>query len=83
MESKNQNLLENNLNLNTINNQSSTASEDLQIDYKGDDIEIGFNSRYIMDLVNNLEDEEKIRWPTIFQYVLGGLLHTHNYNPKI
>ena len=52
------NLLENNLNLNTINNQSSTASEDLQIDYKGDDIEIGFNSRYIMDLVNNLEDEE-------------------------
>ena len=52
------NLLENNLNLNTINNQSSTASEDLQLDYKGDDIEIGFNSKYIMDLVNNLEDEE-------------------------
>ena len=46
------------MNLNTINNQSSTASEDLQLDYKGDDIEIGFNSRYIMDLVNNLEDEE-------------------------
>ena len=26
-----------------------------------------------------IEDEEKIRWPTIFQYVLGGLLHTHNF----
>ena len=51
-------LQENNLNLNTINNQSSTASEDLQLDYKGDDIEIGFNSRYIMDIVNNLEDED-------------------------
>ena len=34
------------------------SSEDLQIDYKGDNIEIGFNSKYIMDIVNNLEDEE-------------------------
>ena len=26
-----------------------------------------------------IEDEEKIRWPTIFQYILGGLLHSHNF----
>ena len=51
-------LLNNILNLNTINNESSTASEDLNIIYDGDDIEIGFNSKYIMDIVNNLEDEE-------------------------
>ena len=51
-------LLENILNLNTINNESSTASEDLTINYKGDEIEIGFNSKYIMDIVNNLEDDE-------------------------
>ena len=51
-------LLQNVLNLNTINNESSTASEDLKINYNGDDIEIGFNSKYIMDIVNNLEDEE-------------------------
>ncbi len=51
-------LLNNVLNLNTINNESSTASEDLKINYNGDDIEIGFNSKYIMDIVNNLEDEE-------------------------
>ncbi len=51
-------LLQNILNLNTINNENSTASEDLNINYKGDEIEIGFNSKYIMDLVNNLEDEE-------------------------
>mgnify|MGYP001344315019 CR=1 FL=1 len=50
-------LLNNVLNLNTINNESSTASEDLQINYEGDEIEIGFNSKYIMDIVNNLEDE--------------------------
>ncbi len=51
-------LLRNILNLNTINNESSTASEDLKIDYDGDEIEIGFNSKYIMDIINNLEDEE-------------------------
>ena len=51
-------LLQNILNLNTINNESSTASEDLKINYNGDEIEIGFNSKYIMDILNNLEDEE-------------------------
>ncbi len=53
-------LLKNILNLNTINNESSTASEDLKINYEGDEIEIGFNSKYIMDIVNNLEDDEVI-----------------------
>ena len=51
-------LIENVLNLNSINNESSTASEDIKINYSGDEIEIGFNSKYIMDIVNNLEDEE-------------------------
>ena len=51
-------LLQNVLNLNAINNENSTASEDLEINYNGDEIEIGFNSKYIMDIVNNLEDEE-------------------------
>ncbi len=51
-------LLGNILNLNTINNESSTASEDVNINYEGDEIEIGFNSKYIMDIINNLEDEE-------------------------
>ena len=51
-------LFQNILNLNTINTESSTASEDLNISYEGDEIEIGFNSKYIMDIVNNLEDNE-------------------------
>ena len=51
-------LLKNILNLNTVNNENSTASEDLKINYDGDEVEIGFNSKYIMDIVNNLEDEE-------------------------
>ena len=51
-------LFQNILNLNTMNNESSTASEDLKTKYSGDDIEIGFNSKYIMDIVTNLEDDE-------------------------
>ena len=51
-------LLENVLNLNTVNSESSTASEDMSVNYDGDEIEIGFNSKYIMDIVNNLEDNE-------------------------
>ena len=51
-------LLKNILNLNTVNNESSSASEDLNTNYDGNEIEIGFNSKYIMDIVNNLEDEE-------------------------
>ena len=50
-------LLKDILNLNTINNENSTATEDLKLRYNGDEIEIGFNSKYIMDIINNLEDE--------------------------
>ena len=49
--------LKNVLNLNTINNDNSTATEDINLNYDGDDFEIGFNSKYIMDIVNNLEDD--------------------------
>ena len=50
-------LLKGIINLNTINNDNSTATEDLNLNYDGDELEIGFNSKYIMDIVNNLEDE--------------------------
>lgn len=46
------------INLSSINNENSTATEDLIAEYKGDEIEIGFNSRYIMDILDNLEEEE-------------------------
>jgi len=51
-------LLKNLINLNTINNENSSATEDINTDYSGDEFEIGFNSRYIMDVINNLEDEK-------------------------
>ena len=51
------NLLKNIINLNTINTENSTATEDLKLDYNGDEFEIGFNSKYIMDIINNLNDD--------------------------
>ena len=50
-------LLKDIINLNTANNENSTATEDINLTYSGDEFEIGFNSKYIMDIVNNLEDE--------------------------
>lgn len=46
------------VNLSTVNNENSTATEDIPAKYDGIDIEIGFNSRYIMDILDNLEGEE-------------------------
>tara|TARA_B100002052_G_scaffold295050_1_gene320859 strand:- start:229 stop:1344 length:1116 start_codon:yes stop_codon:yes gene_type:complete len=51
------NILENIINLNTVNNENSTATEDLDANYNGKNIEIGFNSKYVMDIINNLEDD--------------------------
>ena len=51
-------LLKNLININTVNSENSTASEDINCKYEGEEIEIGFNSKYILELINNLEDEE-------------------------
>jgi len=51
-------LLENLINLSSINNENSTATEDIQAKYNGKQIEIGFNSRYVMDILDNLEGKE-------------------------
>ena len=46
------------INLNTVNSENSTATEDIKSNYEGDEFEIGFNSKYVMDIINNLEDDE-------------------------
>lgn len=51
-------LYNNLINLSTINNENSTATEDIEVNYVGDEIEIGFNSKYIMDILDNLEGDE-------------------------
>ena len=39
---------------------SNKASERLTCNYTGTDIEIGFNSRFLVEMLNNLESEEVI-----------------------
>ena len=51
-------LLKNLINLSSINNENSTATEDIKANYEGVEIEIGFNARYIMDILDNLESKE-------------------------
>ena len=51
-------LLNNLINLSSNNNENSTATEDIQASYNGDEINIGFNSIYIMDILENIEGDE-------------------------
>jgi DNA polymerase-3 subunit beta len=37
---------------------SSEATERLTCNYDGDDLEIGFNSRFLMEMLNNLDSDE-------------------------
>ena len=51
-------LFKNLVNLSTINTENSTATEDIDAKYDGHEIEIGFNSKYIMDILDSLEGDE-------------------------
>ena len=53
-------IMNNMVNLTSVNNESGTATEDINVNYSGDEIEIGFNSKYILEMINNLEDETVI-----------------------
>lgn len=46
------------LTLSVNNPDSGSASEELEVDYAGDSIEIGFNARYLLDIATQLEHEE-------------------------
>ena len=50
-------LLNNLMNISTSNNENGTATEDIKTEYNGEEIEIGFNSKYVLDMVNNLKEE--------------------------
>ena len=51
-------LLKDLVNLSTFNNENSSATEDIQAKYQGKEIEIGFNAKYIMDILDNLNESE-------------------------
>ena len=38
--------------------ENGSASEDIPVEYQGNEIEIGFNSKYILEMINQLDDEK-------------------------
>ena len=73
-------LLNNIMNMTSINNENGTATEDIVTNYSGDNIEIGFNSKYILELINNLEDENIILH---FKDSSSPVTATEASNPKL
>jgi len=53
-------LLNNLLNMTSADAENGTATEDISVDYEGEEIEIGFNSKYILEMINQLDDEKLI-----------------------
>ncbi|PLX99218.1 MAG: DNA polymerase III subunit beta [Desulfuromonas sp.] len=47
----------NSLELSSSNPELGEAREDLEIDYQGPEITIGFNARYLLDILQNIDDE--------------------------
>ena len=45
------------MNMISVDSESGSGTEDIVTDYNGDEIEIGFNSKYILDMINQLDDE--------------------------
>jgi DNA polymerase-3 subunit beta len=50
-------LEKNRLTLSTNNPELGEASEDLSVDYSGDGLSIGFNSRYLIEVLNGMDKE--------------------------
>lgn len=51
-------LEEGNLHIQTQNPEQEEAQEDLEVDYSGDPIEIGFNVNYLLDAIGAIEGEQ-------------------------
>jgi DNA polymerase III subunit beta len=53
-------LTQNSLRIFCSNNEQEEAQEELELPYEGMPLDIGFNVRYLLDVLNNLSDEEVI-----------------------
>ncbi len=51
-------LLKNLMNISSVDSESGLATEDIIIEYSGNQMEVGFNSKYILEMINNLEDDK-------------------------
>ena len=53
-------IMKNLVNLSSVNSENGMATEDVLAEYNGEEINIGFNSKYILEMINNLDDEDII-----------------------
>lgn len=45
----------------TVNNpDSGTATEEIAVEYESDDLDIGFNAKYLLDITNQLESDQAV-----------------------
>ena len=67
---------ENKLEITSNNPELGDAKEELDINYKGPDLKIGFNARYIEDVLKNIE-QENVEFELNDQ-LSPGVLRAHN-----
>ena len=53
-------LLDNLINMTSTDSENGTATEDITVEYKGEEVEIGFNSKYILEMINQLDNDKLI-----------------------
>jgi DNA polymerase III subunit beta len=46
--------------LSVTNPDSGSATEELEVEYESDPIDIGFNSRYLLDIATQIESEAAV-----------------------
>jgi DNA polymerase-3 subunit beta len=51
-------LMENGLRISCTNNEQEEAQEELEVDYAGDALDVGFNITYLLDVLNNVDSEQ-------------------------
>ena len=73
-------LLKDMMNMTSIDAESGQATEDINTEYKGSEIEVGFNSKYILEMINNLEDENIT---LSFDNESSPLIATESSNPEL
>ena len=73
-------ILNNIMNMSSVNSENGTATEDIITEYTGNEIEIGFNSKYVLEMINNLEDEKVI---LSFKDASSPVTATEDSNPNL
>ena len=46
------------MNKTSVDSDNGLATEDIVTEYSGNEMEVGFNSKYILEMINNLDDDK-------------------------